>query len=531
MFVGILVAVLVAAGWFTGRVQAKGDNTYRMFSQFMDVVGKVRDNYVEEVDVDGLVEDAIRGMLLSLDPHSQYLTPADYTSLKIDTQGSYGGLGIVIGVRDGYLTVVSPMEGTPASRMGIRSLDRVVEIDGESTDGLTLDDAVSRMRGPKGTQVKLTIMREGVDEPLEFVLTREVIEVKSVPYAFATPDSIGYVRLSRFSETIESSLGSALAKLERGGIRGLVVDLRRNPGGLLTEAIAVSEFFVPRGDTIVYTDGRVPIQKACYYSEAKRVHDGYPLVVLIDGGSASASEIVAGAIQDLDLGVLVGERSFGKGSVQSVFPLRDGAALKLTTALYYTPSGRCINSEENRPEARTAADIKIGKSAEKTPAPEYKTAGGRTVYGGGGILPDVVVPYSKISAIAEKFERNLAFYKFAFEYLNKHKGTKAEAFKVTPAVLSEFKQFVKDKKIDYAEKDFDADRAYIERAITREIMSQLAGEEAAFIVYSQGDPQVQMCLELLRKARTTPELFKVAQAQAAADVAASGEKASAAAKQ
>ena len=531
MFVAALVVVLVAAGWFTGRVQAKGDNTYRMFSQFMDVVGKVRDNYVEEVDVDGLVEDAIRGMLLSLDPHSQYLSAADYTSLKIDTQGSYGGLGIVIGVRDGYLTVVSPMEGTPASRMGIRSLDRVVEIDGEPTDGLTLDDAVSRMRGPKGTQVKLSILRDGVDDPLEFVLTREVIEVKSVPYAFATPDSIGYVRLSRFSETVQSNLESALAKLERSGIKGLVLDLRRNPGGLLTEAIAVSESFVPRGKLVVYTDGRVPVQKAHYYSQSRKIHDGYPLVVLIDGGSASASEIVAGAIQDLDVGVLVGERSFGKGSVQSVFPLRDGAALKLTTAKYFTPSGRCIHREEAPEQVRTAGDIKIGKSTEKTEDPAFKTAAGRTVYGGGGILPDVVVPYPRISAVAEKLERNLAFYKFAFEYLSKHKGTKAGAFKVTPSVMSEFKQFVKDKKIEYVEKEFEDDRAYVERAIAREVALQLSGEEAAFIVHSEGDPQVQKGFEILRKARTTADLFKLAQTMAPAEGAASDEKVSPAAKQ
>ena len=526
-----LVVVLVAAGWFTGRVQAKGDNTYRMFSQFMDVVARVRDNYVEEVGVDGLVEDAIRGMLLSLDPHSQYLTSSDYTSLKIDTQGSYGGLGIVIGVRDGFLTVVSPMEGTPASRMGIRSLDRVVEIDGETTDGLTLDDAVSKMRGPKGTQVKLGILRDGVDEPLEFVLTREIIEVKSVPYAFATPDSIGYVRVSRFSETVPANLESALEKLEKGGIKGLVMDLRRNPGGLLTEAIAVSESFVPKGKLVVYTDGRVPVQKAHYYSQSKRVHDGYPLVVLVDGGSASASEIVAGAIQDLDLGVLVGERSFGKGSVQSVFPLRDGAALKLTTAKYFTPSGRCIHREDTKRQVRTTADIKIGESAEKAEDPAFKTAAGRTVYGGGGILPDVVVPYPRISAIAEKFERNLAFYKFAFEYLEKHKNTKADAFKVTPAVVSEFKKFVKEKKIEYVDKEFDDDRPYIERAIAREVISLLSGEEAAFIVHSEGDPQVQKGFEILRKARTTADLFKLAQAMAPAEEAAPDAKVSSAAKQ
>jgi len=510
----LVVLVVFAASWFAGRVQAKSDNAFKSFSLFMDVVAKVRDNYVDEIDVDQLVDDAIRGMLLSLDPHSQYLTPSDYTTLKIDTQGSYGGLGIVIGVRDGFLTVVSPMEGTPASRMGIRSLDKVVAIDGQTTDGLSLDDAVSKMRGPKGTQVTLSIVREGVDKPIDFTLTREVIQVKSIPYAFATPDSIGYVRVAHFSETTDANLEKALRGLESEHIRGLVIDLRRNPGGLLTEGIAVSESFVPKGDLVVSTRGRVPIQNANYYSNSQKVHDGYPIVVLVDGGSASASEIVAGALQDLDLAVLVGERTFGKGSVQSVFPLRDGAALKLTTAKYFTPSGRCIHAEDKRPAIRNAGDIKIGKQPEEK-RPEYKTAMGRIVYGGGGITPDVTVSLPKLSAIAENLERNLMFYKFAGDYLGKHKDIKVESFKTSPALTGEFKKFLKDKKFEYQDKDFDADRDYISRAISREIVSQLGGEEAAFKVYIQGDPQVQTAFQLLNKAHSRAELFKVAAAMPA----------------
>ncbi|MFH0777859.1 MAG: S41 family peptidase [Candidatus Eisenbacteria bacterium] len=512
-FVIALVAVLVLAGWFAGRVQAKGENTYRLFSDFMDVVAKTRDNYVEEVDVDALIEDAIRGMLYSLDPHSQYLTRADYTSLKIDTHGSYGGLGIVIGVRDGYLTVVAPMEGTPADRMGMRSFDRVVEIDGESTDGMTLDEAVSKMRGPEGTQVVLKVLREGVSEPLDFALTREKIEVKSIPYSFATSDSIGYVRISRFSETTPADLERALGELESQGIHGLVVDLRRNPGGLLSEAVAVSESFVPRGGLIVSTRGRVSVQNAQYFSQAGKVHDAYPLVVLVDGGSASASEIVAGAVQDLDLGVLVGERSFGKGSVQSVFPMRNGAGLKLTTAKYHTPSGRCIHAEEDRRQVRSAGDIKIGKTDEE-PRPEFKTAQGRVVYGGGGVTPDVVVHYVRLSSIAERLERNLLFYKFAGEYTEKRRGLQAERFKVTPSVVGDFKKYLKDEKFDFNEKDFQDDSAYIERAVEREIMRELAGDEAAFKVHVKGDPQVEKAFGILRKARSRGELFKVAQAEA-----------------
>lgn len=387
----------------------------------------------------------------------------------------------------------------------------MVAIDGQTTDGMTLDDAVSRMRGPKGTQVTLSIAREGVDKPLDFTLTREVIQVKSIPYAFVTPDSIGFVRISHFSETTDANLEKALKDLEAKHIRGLVADLRRNPGGLLTEGISVSESFVPKGDLIVSTRGRVAVQNANYYSNASKVHDGYPIVVLVDGGSASASEIVAGALQDLDLAVLVGERTFGKGSVQSVFPMKDGAALKLTTAKYFTPSGRCIHAEPKRSSIRSAGDIKIGKEAEEK-RPEFKTSMGRIVYGGGGITPDIVVTLPKFTVIAENLERNLIFYKFTGAYLEKHKDLKAESFKVTPALVSEFKRYLKDKSFEYQEKDFEADRAYIERAITREIVSQLAGEEAAFKIYIQGDPQVQKAFELLRKAHTRQQLFKVAEA-------------------
>jgi carboxyl-terminal processing protease len=509
-----LVIVLVAAGWFAGRVQAKGDNAYRLFSQFMDVVAKVRDNYVEEVEVDDLIEDAIRGMLRSLDPHSQYLSSGDYASLKIDTQGTYGGLGIVIGVRGGFLTVVSPMEGTPASKMGIRSLDRVVEIDGETTDGMSLDEAVSKMRGPEGTQVALTVLREGVEQPLEFELTREVIEVKSIPYSFATSDSIGFVRISRFSETTPTNLENALDELESVGIRGLIVDLRRNPGGLLGEAVAVAESFVPKDSLVVYTRGRIRMQNANYYSNSTKVHDHYPMVILVDGGSASASEIVAGAIQDLDLGVLIGERTFGKGSVQSVFPLSNGAALKLTTASYYTPSGRCIHAEDTRRRIRSSADIKIGEPEEEE-RPEFKTSGGRIVYGGGGITPDLEIRYPMLSAIAESLERALLFYKFGVDYAQKNEGLVAEDFEVSPAIIDEFKDFLSEQEFEYSEKEFENDREYIERAVAREIVGELAGEEAKFRVHIQGDLQVQTGLELLRQARSREELFRVAEAMSA----------------
>ncbi|UCE01532.1 MAG: S41 family peptidase, partial [Candidatus Latescibacterota bacterium] len=316
---------------------------------FTRVFEKINTYYVdEEVDPQELIQRAIDGMLEGLDPHSQFLDTRLYDDLMTSTQGTFGGLGIEISVRDKYPTVVSPIEGTPAYNQGVQGGDRIIEIEGEDTYGWPISRAISKLRGPKGTEVQFKVQREGLDEPVDFSVVRDIIEIESVRYSFKIGE-IGYVRVVNFAQDTADELEARVRELESQGIDGMILDLRYNPGGLLRAARDVSQLFLESGKKIVFTRGRTPRQNADYYSTRpkSKVHGReYPVVVIINEGSASASEIVAGALQDWDAALVVGEPSFGKGSVQTVYPLSETEALKLTTAKYYTPSGRCIHKDE-----------------------------------------------------------------------------------------------------------------------------------------------------------------------------------------
>jgi carboxyl-terminal processing protease len=316
-------------------------DTYEGLEAFTNVLAIVQKNYVEEVGSQKLIDGAINGMLNSLDPHSAYLTPDLYKELQVDTEGSFGGLGIEITVRDGVLTVVSPIEDTPAYRAGVKSGDQIIKIEGELTKDMSLVEAVKKMRGPKGSKIVISVRREGVNKLIDFPLVREVIRVQSVK-SKTLEKGYGYVRLVQFQDRTGADLDAALTKLiqENGKLEGLVLDLRNNPGGLLSQAVKVSDTFLDSG-LVVYTEGRLDNQKQKYFAHAGGYTD-VPLVVLVNGGSASASEIVAGALQDHGRAVILGTQTFGKGSVQTILPLENGAALRLTTALYYTPNGRSI---------------------------------------------------------------------------------------------------------------------------------------------------------------------------------------------
>jgi carboxyl-terminal processing protease len=316
-------------------------DTYEGLEAFTNVLAIVQKNYVEEVGTQKLVEGAINGMLGALDPHSAYLTPESYKELQVDTGGSFGGLGIEITLRDGLLTVVSPIEDTPAYRAGIKAGDQIIKIDGQLTKDMTLVEAVKKMRGPEGSKITLSIRREGVQRFMDFSLMREVIKIQSVKSRMLEK-GYAYIRLTQFQDRTSADLENALTRLskESGKLEGLVLDLRNNPGGLLSQAVKVADEFLDSG-MIVYTEGRLDNQKQKYFAHPGGYVD-LPLVVLVNGGSASASEIVAGAIQDHGRGVILGTQSFGKGSVQTILPLESGAALRLTTAMYYTPNGRSI---------------------------------------------------------------------------------------------------------------------------------------------------------------------------------------------
>jgi len=328
--------------------EKKGEDYYRelekYISAFAEALAKIQANYIEDVDPQELIYGALRGMVYSLkDPNSSFLDPDAYQLLREDTQGKFGGLGIFIGMRDNVLTVISPIVGTPAWRAGVKAGDKIIQINGESTEMMTIFDAVKRLRGPAGTDVTITVRREGEKEPISFTITREIIKVESVRNARIIGDGIGYVWLQEFQEDTGRDLEQALDALEEQGMHALILDLRNNTGGLLDVAVEVADKFIGGGKLIVATYGRggKPITKR--FAKSRTTHPDYPLVVLVNGLSASASEIVAGAIQDHKRGVIVGTKTYGKGSVQNIMPLSDGSGLRLTIAKYYTPSGRCID--------------------------------------------------------------------------------------------------------------------------------------------------------------------------------------------
>lgn len=351
---GVLL-VLVTLGFGVGiqrKCAAQGGNDYESIELFTDVLSIVKKSYVEEVDTKKLIYGAINGMLSSLDPHSSFMPPETYKEMKIETKGTFGGLGIEISIKDGILTVISPIEDTPAFKAGIKAGDQILKIDDKFTKDLSIMDAVKRMRGTKGTKVTLTIMREGFDKPKEFPLVRDVIQVKSVKFK-TLDDGYAYVRIAQFQEKTDDDLEKALKTLteeNNGKLRGLVLDLRNDPGGLLDQAVRVAEHFVDEGKMIVYTEGREKDAKMKFVSRRGDKQENYPIVVLINGGSASASEIVAGALQDHKRAVIMGTQSFGKGSVQTIIPLSDNSGLRLTTARYFTPSGRSIQAKGISPD-------------------------------------------------------------------------------------------------------------------------------------------------------------------------------------
>ncbi|MEK6711937.1 MAG: S41 family peptidase [Nitrospinota bacterium] len=361
------VAVLLMAAGLAmgpmGNTAAREESAYSDLRTFTEVLSLVEENYVNPTEPKKLIQGAIHGMLRTLDPHTGYLTPEFYREMQVETTGRFGGLGIEITVRDDVLTVVTPIEDTPAFRAGIKAGDQIVEVEGESTKDMNLHDAVRRLRGEPGTSVKIKVRRKGVDRPLDFTIPREIIRIKSVRSRML-PDQIGYVRLRSFQGTTGTELRDALSQLMKEKVRGLVFDLRNNPGGLLSQAVEVSDMFLEPGKLVVYTKGRLESQQQRFTSSERGAGADIPMVVLVNAGSASASEIVAGALQDLKRAPVLGEKTFGKGSVQTIVPLSDGSGLRLTTALYYTPKGRLIQGEGIEPDVKVASENNLPPGSE-----------------------------------------------------------------------------------------------------------------------------------------------------------------------
>jgi carboxyl-terminal processing protease len=493
-----------------------------------------------------LIKAGIEGMLGSLDPYSEYLDEKQYRALLEDTYGQFEGLGIEISIKDGWLTVIAPLEDTPADRMGIQAGDRIIKIEGVSTKGISDEEAVAKLRGKKGTVVHITIQREGIFEPMEYAITRDVISIKSVPYYGMTPNQIGYVRLNRFSESSSYELKDAISELLRKQVKGLILDLRGNPGGLLDQAIEVTSLFMDKDKLVVETKGKVLTQNKKFFSSGDSLSTQLPLAVLVDEGSASGSEIVAGAIQDWDRGIIVGDTTFGKGLVQSIMQIKEGAALKLTTAKYYIPSGRCIQKPELSKNlfAPTGENLPSDSAQQKPDLNKEKffTQGGRVVYGGGGIVPDVFVPAERLSPLEYNLLAKLAFFDFAVHWTAMHPQI-PKNFEVSQTMLSEFKEFMKTKNFTYQtsseleleklkqivkeekrsevinntignlenllkadkESDFDQSGDFIKWEIKENILVKLYGQSAKYEeVWFNYHPEIRKAIEIL----SHPEDYK-----------------------
>lgn len=430
---------------YTGSISVSAGDDYAKISQglklFSQVYKQVSSAYVDEIDPESFIEAAIRGMLKTLDPYTAYYSSENSGGLDMLTSGTYGGVGIRLGIRGDSLTVISPMEGTPAGRSGIIAGDKIIKIDDVSTAGLKLDAAADMIRGPEGKEVRLTILRNGFAEAIEFTLKREKIILNEVIYSGFIKKSVGYIRLTGFSKSSVSKFKKSLIGLKNDGLEGIIIDLRDNPGGLLDAALKISDMFIDKGELLVSTKGRIRQMNKEHYSKTNPVIDNnVEIVVIVNGGSASASEIFAGVIQDLDRGVIVGNKTFGKGLVQSVISLPYQKKVKVTTGKYYIPSGRLIQKEDYFNDA--SAIIRNDMDS------LFATLNGRAVYGGGGITPDVIIEYPRSSKIIADLWRKNMFYKFTAVWTSNH--AKASA----PVVLSdtdvnEFIKFVVDSDINY----------------------------------------------------------------------------------
>ncbi|MFC1584959.1 S41 family peptidase [Fibrobacterota bacterium] len=448
-FYAVVFLIVMSCALVGKYVLASNENfSYEDIIRLEKVVNKISEFYVEEISSKDLVRAAIEGLRDILDPHTAYFTEKDYNNLKVSTEGAFGGLGITIAIRENILTIISPLQGTPAYRMGLQAGDKIMEIDGGSTKGITVDKAVEKLRGKPGTSVTIQVFREGTVEPLEFTIVRDIIRIESVPFAGMLNDTIGYIKITQFSKRTSKDLEEKIKSLKNQGLNSLILDLRNNPGGLLNQAISVSDFFLDKKQMVVYTKGRTRSQNKEYFSEHKPMwNKDHRLIILVNAGSASASEIVAGAVQDHDRGLIMGKPTFGKGSVQTILPLdAQKYALKLTTAYYFTPSGRCINkahkpdSPYNDEEEETGPDT--SKKADS--AKSFYTDSGRKVYAAGGIDPDVNIEGNLYNRYVRELERKTMFFKFIIKNRKaiEKKNKVTLDFKIDEKIRNKFKEYI-----------------------------------------------------------------------------------------
>lgn len=522
-FVAItIITAALAGGWFGDRVSAGAPlekDTQALLKTFTEALALVQANYVRPVTSDSLIENSVRGLLRTLDPHSSFFATSDYSRLQEEQQGKYFGLGITIRAESpgsGRVVVVEPpAPGTPAYKVGMKAGDVISKIEGQSIEDWDInEEVIPNLKGPKGTKVNITVERPGEPQPLELTVERDEIPLYTIKYAFPLKPGIGYVRIDKFSETTSRELDEALQNLGQATLKGLVLDLRDNPGGALSQAIEVADRFLAKDQVIVSTRGRQGREPHEYRAPRGRRHL-YPMVVLINQNSASASEIVAGALQDHDRALIVGETSFGKALVQTIYPLDGNRGLALTTGKYYTPADRLIQ----RDYSNGFYDYFYSRAnSEPTAREQRQTDGGRAVYGGGGIAPDVEVSYrnSKLGRLVDR--RNL-FYEFAsklvageitsdvrYRYVpeklsQQEKEQLKEQLQVSDQTLLRFREYIREKKVVLSDENYAESEDLIRNRLKQELFLLLFGDREGYKVALEVDQQVQKAIELLPEAR------------------------------
>lgn len=506
------ILLLTAAGPLAADPTAE-DSLAARLRIFHDVLRLVRANYVDAVDAPGLVDAATAGLLKELDPHSNFLDPRRFEQVSERNRGEYDGIGISFTLRDGTITVISAIEGTPCDRLGIRPGDSIVAIDRQSATGLSEDQVFARLRGPEGSSVHLAIHREGVDDLLEFEVVRARIPIKSVPYWFMLDRETGYIRMIRFSATSDQEIEQALTELEAAGMRQLLLDLRGNPGGYLEQAVAVADKFIGGDRVIVYTKGRVHGASEEHRATDRDTHPHWPLIVLINHGSASAAEIVAGALQDWDRALVAGQTSFGKGLVQRQYRLRDGSALFLTVGRYYTPAGRLIQRDYATDKVSYYAegyddlDPNADPLAAAAGHPVFRTAAGRPVRGGGGITPDVPIEPAEPNDRQEALERANVAFTFASCYIVRSGFSYADGcehflahYEIGETVWQAFLAHAAASNLELTPEELTAERTTIAASVKREMAGYLWGPTARYRELIANDTMVERCRELFPQA-------------------------------
>jgi carboxyl-terminal processing protease len=513
-FLLVVVGVLLIINFKSAVSDDKIEEQVRKFREVLTLTSKY---YVDNVDTPKLTEAAIKGILDSLDPHSVYITAEQLKRVNEDFQGSFQGIGVEFDIINDTLTVISPISGGPSEKLGILAGDKIVKIDGVSCIKIARDDVPKKLRGPKGTKVVVTIVRAGTKDKLEFEITRDNIPIYSVDASFMYDNEIGYIKVSRFSATTHDEFVQALNKLNSRGIKKLILDLRGNPGGYLDQAVKMASDFLPKGKKIVYTKSRIKEFEELYNSSGGVFQD-IPLVVMVNEGSASASEIVSGAIQDWDRGLIIGETTFGKGLVQRQFDLSDGSALRVTTARYFTPAGRSIQKpyEGGRYKNWHLETLMEGENIEHTndtkdtSRPVFKTFGGRTVYGGGGIAPDYFIKLDTLSSYTVQLRRLNVIYEVAENYMkvNRKKIESAysnyivfrDKFEVTGDMLKEITDLASSKKIKFDENGYNADLDFIKILLKSQIARDIWGNEGNYAIFMSNDKQFLKAITLFGEA-------------------------------